>query len=408
MDHQQLDRYLSDKRINLYEIMSSIAALADDLLGSSAIRRLCRISFLQTCFCLAAFLWFEFRIAGPDLLSDFLGNGMAVKLDSVEKTYLFTNWPWLLANYSPDGGTTFNVSGLFVDLAILVAAITFVFSTISSISILFSLNLISRMAQPIRIRTIGLRLAIAFLFSLACDFIALVLVAGAILIGGKSVGLYVREYFDASVAGNWLAYGVKIERRTEKENVGVAFNLGTSAINFDDFNTVPPAPNGSVMRWLLPEPLIANDAIKLCNNYNLQPNCAGHLRALFLKSFHPPASLLAQTAAGLPYALGWLSCGQEVWTALPGIGEGASEATRLAFPFAAAIGAMALSKALIVPVLIAIYLSNYGILKLAKYTARSSERGLSIVALNAATLCATPPIVAMTLIFVAKNMFLCG
>jgi hypothetical protein len=298
------------------------------------------------------------------------------------------------------------VGDALFDVLVIVATVVLALSATSAVSILVNLRLIRWMGVTDRPfgKTI-LRLGIASLFSLFCDIFFIVLLV-ILVVFGRPVGLYLEENFNARISDGSLRYGFNIGHRTGEgatsQEVGVG--LWVTGINFDELKR--DVPRNVVVDWALPWGF-DGDAGSLCDRYDIRPTCRDRLRSLFFRNQPDRDTYVLAFSRSLILA-GWTACGRDLWSTLPQVGKGAAVAIKLIIPFFAAIGALYLTRALMIPTIIATSLLNFAVVKLARYSARGSEIGYARVALHAAALLGTPPILAVFILWFLTKALLCS
>ena len=277
-------------------------------------------------------------------------------------------------------------------------------SVASSISFLANLWVIRWMANNKRIRVGAslLRMGIAFSIGLVSDLITIVLLISIILFGGRALGLFVEETFEAQIEGGWLGYGFAIGAGDVVSSTTGTARFGTQilrkGVDFEELRREVPRSNWLV--WLLPSASFNVTAAALCERYDIQLTCRDRLRTVYFHTFDDqplPASDVVEAIKGQAYMVSSLACGCNIWSTLPK-GTGANEGLKLALPFVMAFAGLLLSKILMIPVLIAICLLDFLLVRLGRYVVRSSEHGFSIIARYGLALLTAPPAIAVSLI----------
>jgi hypothetical protein len=144
------------------------------------------------------------------------------------------------------------------------------------------------------------------------------------------------------------------------------------------------------------------DAGKLCDLYGIRDTCEDRLRSVFLRHVNVTAEWFPNLVRSFSKNVASLACGRNLWSGLS-IGAGGNEALNLALPFFAALAALVLARAFLIPVLIGISFADRLIVALGRKTSLTSFEGLSEISRHGATLLALPPVIAVTtLLLVAK------
>ena len=397
IEHTEIQSHFFAQSYNLTKVMADISDLSDQLLGRKPLTTLRRIIGLLFMSFILALCWYAYRIAHLDLLIRFFTNGLTVRLDQNELDYLLLHWPSVIWENGRNSNTELYIGRSFLQAVTLCSAILIVLTVTSSLSILNTLSVLRRIAsKPLPFAAVLGRLSIAFAISALTDLLFLVLLFVTITVGGRLVGLSFGENFIASTANNSLEYGFSISSGTPptgSASIGIGYIVPD--VNFDELAR-DDGSSPAWLRWLFPSFGFEGDAAALCYKYNIRPTCRDRLRALFLRRFkamdHSLSSNVPPILRGTSFA-----CGQNIWSTLA-MGRAASEGLALALPLFAALAAVFLSKLLVIPILIAITILDYALVKLGRYMALSSERGFSTVVRHGATLLTTPPIIAIVLL----------
>jgi hypothetical protein len=401
-----LDQYLTGRTSNLAKLMRDIAEMGEVWLARSGRLSLLRINaFLFVVFG-GLIVVYELSIAGPWLVGHFLWNGFTIDVDQRETLVLAQNWPNLVFDRYIEGNRL-HAGEAVLQMLLLIAIGLLALSATSSISIYTNLRLIRWLGRDRKAPVYtGLTLVGAFIFSLCCDLLFVVLLFAFFLLG-KPLGLFVEENIQAKLTDNSLTYGFGIGHRYDPHGSAAIFSTGlmVSGIDFDELND--EAPVNGLIDWALPYGF-DKDAAALCDRYNIRPTCRYRFRSVFFRHFHPAAETYLPAFSNLLVLASSSACGHDLWSPMPTIGTGAAQSAKLGLPFFASLGALFLSKALIVPALIGIVFLNYAIIRIARYTARSSERGHLIIALNAAAVLGAPPVLAILTLSFAIRFFICA
>jgi hypothetical protein len=401
IEHTEIQSHFFLQSYNLAKVMADISGLSDQLFGHKPLTAFLRIiGFLFISFILAL-CWYAYQITHFDLLIRFFTHGLTVGLDQNELDYLLLHWPWIVFEDGRNSNTELYIGRTFVQAISLCSAILITLAVTSSLSILNTLLVLRRIGSA-RVPFVAVlaRLSSAFAVSLLTDVLFVVLLFVIITAGGRLIGLSFGEEFKASTANNSLEYGFSISSGTPQAgsaNIGIGYIVPD--VNFDELAR-GDGSSPAWLRWLFPSSGFEGDAAALCYKYNIRPTCRDRLRALFLRRFMAMDHSLSDVSLILhnTYAnITSFACGRNIWSTLA-MGKAATEGLALSLPLFAALAAVFLSKLLVIPILIAITILDYVLVKLGRYMALSSERGFSTVLRHGATLLTTPPIIAIALL----------
>jgi hypothetical protein len=399
---EELQTYFSTNGRNLSQLMTDIAKGAARLFGNKPLTSFIRFNLCLYVFFVAALGWLLSSVAGYDLLFHFVASGFQIHLDPNERDYLLDNLPLVSQDMRNDGAALYVGPAVF-DASVLFGVIAIALSASSWISFYTNLSLIRWLASNVRkgwcatlLRMIG-----ALLVGFAADLTSLVLLVWLIAVGGGMLGLFVAESFTVRSADNAIKYGIEIGVGTpvSDRHGRIVLGYGLWIGGGLDFDQLSRDANASKwVEWLMPAAVFYGDALELCERHEVRPVCRDRLRALYFQALNERSKSTLLEVFGMFFLhANKLACGRNYWEAFH-LGTGASEGTKLLLPFVGATAALVVSKMLIIPVLILISLSDYVLIRLGRYVARSSEKGFSIIALHGAALLTAPPFIALALL----------
>lgn len=403
-NYDEIQKRFFTEGSNFQKLMQRLSTLSDLWLGKTATVRFIKIHLLLLFFFVVALVWYGFNITGFGFLFGFFQRGLTLNLAENERNYLLHSWPWYFADFSRNSGSELYVGQQFVDSVILFFALLLLLSVASSLSLQNSLTLIRRLS----VERIGLLNGFLQILSALCvgaliDVCFMVVVFIALLTGGRYVSVSLEETFNANISQRYLLYGYAIV--VGKPQIGssqsqIGIGIGELHVDFEKLGH----NRDRTSQWvhlIFPSPILENDVGKLCRRFDLASReCAGRLRSLYfervprlitiLKIPVTIASQLFKTAASF-------ACGGNLWSSLIS-GNGVKEAFSLTIPWFAALAVVLLSRFLIFPLLLLILFSDFMVVKLGKYAALSSERGLVLATQYGRVLLGTPPIIAIALL----------
>jgi hypothetical protein len=389
-------------RSNFDRLMKGLSELSDRLFGQNIVVKFIRINLLLLLFFLMAFAWYSVTFTGLRFLVQFFRRGLTIDLGENERNYFLQNWPWHYLDLTRNSGKELYIGDQYIEAVLLVLVLFIVLSVASSLSILNTLALIRNLhIKRTRFLRDLLRMAGSVCVGALIDISCLILFLTALIIGGHSVNVSLQEVFKASSSQHWLEYGYGIAVGNHRIGQAAAgLGIMVPDIDFDELrHNGDPAPHW--VHWIFSSPEFEDDAGLFCQQYNMGgTECADQLRSLFFKRFFEMDGWIGiptQIAEHL-YTQGVsIACGNNPWSQLTKE-SGAREGISLELPPIAALAAMLLSRFLIMPCLALILFFDYVLVKLGRYAALSSERGLTLLMRHGPALLVTPPIIAITLL----------
>jgi hypothetical protein len=389
-------------RSNFDRLMKGLSELSDRIFGQNIAVKFIKINLLLLFFFLMAFAWYSIAFTDLRFLVQFFRRGLTIDLGENERNYFLQNWPWHYVDLTRNSGKELYIGDQYIEAVLLVLILFVVLSASSSLSILNTMALIRKLhTKRVRLLPDLLRMAGSFCVSVFIDASCLVLFLTALIVGGHAVNVSLQEVFKASATQHWLEYGYGIA--VGNHRVGhAAAGLGIIVpnIDFDEFSrSSDPAPHW--VHWIFSSPQFEDDAGLFCLHYDMGgTECADQLRSMYFKHFFELDGWIGfprQIAEHL-YTQGVsIACGNNPWSQLAKE-SGAREGISLELPLVAALAVMLLSRFLIMPCLALILFFDYILVKLGRYAALSSEKGLTLLMRHGPALLVTSPIIAITLL----------
>jgi hypothetical protein len=400
-EYEDLQKHFFNRSYNFNRLMAAVSELSNETLGQRPLTKIITINGLLLLFFLVALAWYTYDVTHVDLLLRFLTRGLTIELDQNEQNYLLQHWPWIYLDESRNAGRELYVGGTVVQGVAFLFTLFVVLSAASSISALNTLTLIRRLgAGRLRFGTTLVRITMAVCIALLIDVVFLGIFLVAIVVGGKALNTSLEEVFKADASKKMLEYGFSIV--VGDAHVGETI-MGIGLIVPEvDFNALShDVVQGSRwIYWIFPSAGYEGDAAALCRRYDIRATCRDRLRSLYFRrllEMNGLSSIPREMIRNLYNITALVACGNNMWSPLLN-GSGAKEAMALAFPWFASLAVVFLARFLIIPWLAAVLFLDFALVKVGRYLALSSERGLSIVARHGATLLASPPIIAIVLL----------
>jgi hypothetical protein len=389
-------------RSNFDRLMKGLSDLSDRIFSQNIAVKFIKINLLLLFYFLAVFAWYSLTFTGLRFLIKFFGRGLTIDLSENERNYFLQNWPWHYVDLTRNSGKELYIGDQYIEAVLLVLILFIVLSVASSLSILNTLTLIRKLrTKRVHFLLDLLRMVGSVCVGALIDVFCFVLFLAALIMGGHSVNVSLQEVFKASASQHWLEYGYGIAVGNHRiGHAGAGLGIIVPNIDFDELNhDGDPAPLW--VHWIFSSPQFEDDAGMFCLHYDLGGmECADQLRSMYFKRFFELDGWIGiprQIAEHL-YTQGVsIACGNNPWSQL--VKEsGAREGISLELPLVAALAVMLLSRFLIMPCLALILFSDYVLVKLGRYAALSSERGLTLLMRHGPALLVTSPIIAITLL----------
>jgi hypothetical protein len=345
----------------------------------------------------SAFVIYLLVIPGLAEVFAFATRGFTLDVDASERIYA------IQSNY------VVTQEGAYVgDSVMRISIMTLIFmvmiSASGSIALLYNFGMTKSFAN----RNFGLiatnmRLALAFLVSIACDLGAIVVLLVALVLAGKMGGPHLVEYFKASFAAHYFGYGVSIEIGSPTQGTSSwGYGLTQTDIFFSQYNELTKEvekPAWPRVIFDVDGPVWMDDAGKICDQFSInRDDCADRMRAMFLRHIDVRSDWIPHMIRALATYAGQLACGRNLWSGIPA-GVGASEALKLGLPFFASLAALLFARALIVPWLIILSFADRALVAFGRKMALQSEEGYREISTHGAVFLSLPPVLAAIALF---------
>jgi hypothetical protein len=347
-DHE-IQTYFFQTGKNFQKIMGDVVAIGKSIFGSSRIASFLRLNLVQYLFFLSALLYFAVTIPGVGPIASFVGRGLTINLDANERDYLNNHYhAWFESNLATSDHGMY-VGGTLSQLTLFVTLLAVTLSAAGSASLLYNFGIVKRFAKAnVGFISIHVRLAVGFLVSVACDLCAMLVLLAVIAMFGRVDGIQLEEMFQASIQENYLEYGFTVATGDSVRGTSMlGMGLRQDAPTFSELTMEVEKP-----KWpglIFSDREYINDAGALCDLYGIRPTCDDRLRALFFRHLNITVEWLPNLLHFLSKGVTPLACGRNLWSGIP-VGAGGSKALQLALPFLAALAALVLARAFLIPV----------------------------------------------------------
>jgi len=394
---KDIETYFFQSGSNFRATMARVRAIQLGMFGRSGLATFIKLNLIHYLFFLSAFITFLLLIPGLHDVLSFVSRGFTVELDADERSYLLQNYN----DVEPQEGLY--VGGAVSRLSIMTLIFMATISASGSAALIYNFRMIKTLAA----RNFGLiatnvRLAVAFLVSIACDLSAVIILLVAVVLLGKVAGPRLEEQFGASLTEHTFEYGVALAIGDARQGESYwSYGLTASDVQPSEFGELRVKVEKP--RWpsmiFAPEPVYVGDAGKICDQYAVdRDDCADRMRAMFLRHSDPSVLSKPQVAREVAAFAGSLACGRNLWSGLSA-GLGSNQAIKLALPFVAALAALVLARALLIPWLIILSFADRALVAFGRKVTLQSDDGYREISTHGAVLLSLPPVLASIALF---------
>ena len=394
---QEIEAYFFQKGSNFRATMARVRVIQVGMFGTSGLTTFIKLNLIHYLFFLSAFIIFLLLIPGLHDVLSFVSRGFTVELDADERSYLLQHYN----DVEPQEGLY--VGGAVSRLSIMTLIFMATISASGSAALIYNFRMIKAFAdRNCDLIATNVRLAFAFLVSVACDLGAVIILLVAVAFLGKVAGPRLEEQFGASLTEHTFKYGVALAIGDDTQGESY-WSYGLTAMD------VQPSEFGELRvkvekpRWprmiFATEPLYVRDAGKLCDQYAVdKDDCADRMRAMFLR--HSDLSILSKpnVVRGMAALVGSLACGRNLWFGLSA-GLGSNQALKLALPFAASLAALVVARAFLIPWLIILSFADRALVAFGRNVTLQSDDGYREISTHGAVLLSLPPVLASMALF---------
>ncbi len=401
-DYDELQQKFSANSNNFQSIMAALSNLSYQVLGARTETMFVKLWLMLLLAFLVALAWYTLHITGLRVYLDFWLRGLTLQIGDEERNWLLQNWPWVYLDYSRNLGTEISVANQYLEAVALTSAIFIVLSASLSISILNGVALVRKFGhERFQVWQALLKILFSMFRGLAIDFLFILAFLVLTVVAGRAFNISVEEVYEASVADKWLEYGYTLS--VGNYHIGEALigvELRVAGVDFDSLPT-NQSSGPEWVHWIFPNPSFVEDAGAICRRNALSAvECADHLRALYFEKLPQlgySATLFVQIVKDIGSLGTSLACGNNLWSSIPKF-KMQEQLITIFLPLFAALAVVALSRFFVMPWLALIVLLDYAMVRLGRYVARSSEKGLSLVSRLGPGLLAAPPVIAIGLL----------